>query len=55
MFKCEIYGKLIVAVLVHRIHAHLNSLFGTGHTGNSALISFISDSKDVPLPSSPNS
>ena len=27
MFKCEIYGKLIVAVLVHRIHAHLNNLF----------------------------
>lgn len=25
--KCEIYGKLILAVLVHRIHAHLNSLF----------------------------
>jgi hypothetical protein len=25
--KCEIYGKLILAVLVHRIHAHLSSLF----------------------------
>jgi hypothetical protein len=25
--KCEIYGKLILAVLVHRIHADLNSLF----------------------------
>jgi hypothetical protein len=25
--KCEIYGKLILAVLVHRIHAHLNNLF----------------------------
>jgi hypothetical protein len=25
--KCEIYGKLILAVLVHRIHAYLNSLF----------------------------
>jgi hypothetical protein len=25
--KCEIYGKLILAVLIHRIHAHLNSLF----------------------------
>ena len=24
--KCEIYGKLILAVLIHRIHAHLNSL-----------------------------
>ena len=25
--KCEIYGKLILAVLVHRIHACLNNLF----------------------------
>ena len=25
--KCEIYGKLILAVLVHRIHADLNNLF----------------------------
>jgi len=25
--KCEIYGKLILAVLIHRLHAHLNSLF----------------------------
>ena len=25
--KCEIYGKLILAVLIHRIHAHLNNLF----------------------------
>jgi hypothetical protein len=25
--KCEIYGKLIMAVLIHRIHAFLNSLF----------------------------
>ena len=25
--KCEIYGKLIMAVLIHRIHAHLNNLF----------------------------
>jgi hypothetical protein len=25
--KCEVYGKLILAVLVHRIHAYLNSLF----------------------------
>lgn len=24
--RCEIYGKLILAVLVHRIHAHLNNL-----------------------------
>jgi len=23
--KCEIYGKLILAVLIHRIHAHLNN------------------------------
>lgn len=28
--KCEIYGKLILAVLVHRIHAHLNNLFWNG-------------------------
>jgi hypothetical protein len=25
--KCEIYGKLILAVLVHRIHAYLNNVF----------------------------
>jgi hypothetical protein len=25
--KCEIYGKLILAVLVHRVHADLNNLF----------------------------
>lgn len=25
--KCEIYGKLILAVLIHRIYAYLNSLF----------------------------
>lgn len=25
--KCEIYGKLILAVLVHRMYAYLNSLF----------------------------
>jgi hypothetical protein len=25
--KCEIYGKLILAVLIHRIHAYLNNLF----------------------------
>jgi len=25
--KCEIYGKLILAVLVHRVHAYLNNLF----------------------------
>jgi hypothetical protein len=25
--KCEIYGKLILAVLIHRLHANLNSLF----------------------------
>jgi len=25
--KCEIYGKLILAVMVHRIHALLNNLF----------------------------
>jgi hypothetical protein len=25
--KCEVYGKLILAVLIHRVHAFLNSLF----------------------------
>jgi len=25
--KCEIYGKLILAVLIHRVHAYLNNLF----------------------------
>ncbi len=25
--KCEIYGKLIVAVLIHRMHAYINSIF----------------------------
>jgi len=25
--KCEIYGKLILAVLIHRTHAYLNNLF----------------------------
>lgn len=25
--KCEIYGKLILAVLVHRMHAYLNNIF----------------------------
>lgn len=25
--KCEIYGKLIVAVLIHRLHAYINNIF----------------------------
>jgi len=25
--KCEIYGKLILAVLIHRVHAYLNNIF----------------------------
>lgn len=28
--KCEIYGKLIIAVLIHRVHAYLNNVFWNG-------------------------